>query len=87
MTRRIGNIFGALAHSYKGTLWIYRLLKLGKYYFNLRFKQTSTKNFGPRSLMVMSPDSEGLGTAVVAGVVSNLTQPSGISYLSLYTFF
>ena len=34
----------------------------------------------------MSPDSEGLGAAVVAGVGSNLTQPSGISYFSLYTF-
>ena len=35
----------------------------------------------------MSPDSEGLGAAVVAGVGSNLTQPSDISYFSLYTFF
>ena len=37
--------------------------------------------------VVMSPDSEGLGVAVKAGVGSNLTQPSGISYVSLYTFF
>ena len=37
--------------------------------------------------VAMSPDSEGLGAAVVAGVGSNLTQPSGISYSSLYTFF
>ena len=37
--------------------------------------------------VVMSPDCEGLGAAVVAGVGSNLTQPSGISYFSLYTFF
>ena len=38
--------------------------------------------------VVMSPpDSEGLGAVVVAGVGSNLTQPSGISYFSLYTFF
>ena len=37
--------------------------------------------------VVMSPDSEGLGAAIVAGVGSNLTQLSGISYLSLYTFF
>ena len=29
----------------------------------------------------MSPDSEGLGAAVVAGVGSNLTKPSGISYV------
>ena len=36
--------------------------------------------------VVMSPDSEGLGAAVT-GVGSNLTQPSGISYFSLYTFF
>ena len=34
----------------------------------------------------MSPDSEGLGAAVVAGVGSSLTQSSGISYFSLYTF-
>ena len=37
--------------------------------------------------LVMSPDSEGLGAVTVAGVGSNLTQPSGISYFSLYTFF
>ena len=30
----------------------------------------------------MSPDSEGLGAAVVAGVGSSLTQSSGISYFS-----
>ena len=35
----------------------------------------------------MSPESEGLGAAVVAGVGSNLTQPSSISYFYLYTFF
>ena len=35
----------------------------------------------------MSPDSEGLGAAVAAGMGSSLTQPSGISYFSLYTFF
>ena len=35
----------------------------------------------------MSPDSEGLGASVVSGVGSDLTQPSGISYFSLYTFF
>ena len=34
----------------------------------------------------MSPDSEGLDAAVVAGVGSNLTQPSGISYSSLYIY-
>ena len=37
--------------------------------------------------VVMSPDSEWLGAAVVVGVGSNLTQPSCISYFSLYTFF
>ena len=31
--------------------------------------------------------TEGLGAAGVTGVGSNLTQPSGISYFSLYTFF
>ena len=46
-----------------------------------------TRFFNKRSgAVVMSPDSEGLGAAVVAGVGSNLTQPSGISYFSLYTF-
>ena len=40
--------------------------------------------FNKRSgAVVMSLDSEGLGAAVVAGVGSNLTQPSGISYFSL----
>ena len=34
----------------------------------------------------MSPDSEGLGAAVVAGVGSNLTKPSGVSYFP-YTLF
>ena len=44
--------------------------------------------FNKRSdAVVMSPDPEGLGAADVAGVASNLTQPSGISYFSLYTFF
>ena len=43
--------------------------------------------FNKRSgAVVMSPDSEGLCAAVVAGVDSNLTQPRGISYFSLYTF-
>ena len=37
--------------------------------------------------VVISPDCEGLGAAVVAGVGSNLAQPSGISYFSLFTFF
>ena len=32
----------------------------------------------------MSPDSEGLGAAIEGGVGSNLTQPSGISYLPLH---
>ena len=32
--------------------------------------------------VVMSPDSEGLGAAVVVGVGSSLTQSSGISYFS-----
>ena len=37
--------------------------------------------------VVMFPDSEGLGAAVVAGVGSSLTQSSGISNFSLYIFF
>ena len=45
------------------------------------------RSFKKRSGAVnISPDSERLGAAVVAGVGSNLTQPSGISYFSLYTF-
>ena len=44
--------------------------------------------FNKRSgAVVMSSDSEGLGAAVFAGVGSNLTQPSGISYFYLYPFF
>ena len=43
--------------------------------------------FNKRSgAVVMSPDSEGLGAPVEAGVDSNLPQASGISYFSLYTF-
>ena len=43
--------------------------------------------FNKRSgAVVMSPDSEGLGAAVVAGVGSSLTQSSGISYFSLYIY-
>ena len=32
--------------------------------------------------VVMSPDSEGIGAAVEAGMDSNLTLPSGISHFS-----
>ena len=40
--------------------------------------------FNKRSgAVVMSPDSEGLGAAVVAGVGSNVTQPSGM-YVCMY---
>ena len=43
--------------------------------------------FNKRSgAVVMTPDSEGLGAAVKAGAGSNLTQPRGIYYFSLYTF-
>ena len=53
MTRRIGYIFGALAHS----LCTRNSLdpqdtEAWKYYYNLRFKQTSTKNSGPGSLLM-----------------------------------
>ena len=44
--------------------------------------------FNKRSgAMYKSLDSEGLGVAVESGVGSNLTQPSGILYFSLYTLF
>ena len=36
--------------------------------------------------VVMSPDAEGLGAVVEAGLGSNLTQPCDISYFSLYMF-
>ena len=40
--------------------------------------------FNKRSgAVVMSPDFDELGAAVIAGVESNLTQLSGISYFSL----
>ena len=43
--------------------------------------------FGAETKPLLTPDSEWLGAAVVAGVGSSLTQPSGISYFSpLYTF-
>ena len=35
----------------------------------------------------MSPDSEGLGVAIKAGVGWNFTQSSDISYFYLYTIF
>ena len=34
----------------------------------------------------MSPDSEGLGAAVVAGVGSNIIQPNGITHYVLYIY-
>ena len=44
--------------------------------------------FNKRSgAVVMSPDTEGQGAAVEAGLGSNFAQPSGISYFSLYIFF
>ena len=44
--------------------------------------------FNKRSgAVVMSPVSERLDAAVEIGVGSNLTQASGSSYFSLYTFF
>ena len=40
-----------------------------------------TCSFNTRSgAVIMSPDSEGLGIAVAAGMGSNLTQPSGIKF-------
>ena len=58
----------------------FREIKHNTVPWNLFFNKRSSAVF-------MSPDSEGLGAAVVAGVGSSLTQPSGISYFSLYTFF
>ena len=42
--------------------------------------------FNKGSGAVVMSLTEGLGAAVVAGVGSKLTQPSGISYFSLYLF-
>ena len=69
----------ALAHQ-KYTLsdGSFREIKHNTVPWNLIFNKRS-------GAVVMSPNSEGLGAAVVAGVGSNLTQPSGISYFSLYS--
>ena len=74
MTRRIRYIFGLLflvpyptGHSEKSSIILFH----------------ETVVFNKRSgAVAMSPDSEGLGAAVVAGVGSTLTQPSGVSYFS-----
>ena len=58
----------------------FRAIKHNTVPWNLFFNKRS-------GAVVMSPDSEGLGADAVAGVGSNLTQPSVISYFSLYTFF
>ena len=75
------HIMSALAH-HKYTLsdGSFREIKHNTVPWNLFFNKRS-------GAVVMSPDSEGLGAAVVAGVGSSLTQSSGISYFSLYTFF
>ena len=53
MTRRIGYIFGALAHSlYTKNSLDPQDTEAWNYYHNLRFKQTSTKNSGPGSLLM-----------------------------------
>ena len=57
--------------------WLFREIKHNTVPWNLFFNKRS-------GAVVMSPVSEGLGAA---GVGSNLTQSSGISYFSLYTLF
>ena len=48
MTRRIGYFSGALAHSlYTRNSLDPQDTEAWKYYYNLKFKQTSTKNSGP----------------------------------------
>ena len=71
----------ALAHQ-KSTLsdGSFREIKHNTVPWNLFFNKRS-------GAVVMCPDSEGLGAAVVSRVGSNLTQLSGISYFSLFTFF
>ena len=53
MTRRIGYIFGAIAYSlYARNSLDPQDTEAWKYYYNLRFKQTSAKNSGPGSLLM-----------------------------------
>ena len=74
-------IMSALAHQkYILSDGLFREIKHNTVPWNLFFNKRS-------GAVVMSPDSKGLGAAIVAGVGSSLTQPSGISYFSLYTFF
>ena len=74
-------IMSALSHQiYALSDGSFRAIKHNTVPWNLFFNKRS-------GAVVMSPDSEGLGAAVVAGVGSSLTQSSGISYFSLYTFF
>ena len=83
MTRTISSlsIMSALAHQ-KYTLSdrSFREIKRNTVPCNLVFNKRS-------GAVVMSAVSEGLGATVEAGVDSNLTHPSGISYFSLYTFY
>ena len=72
---------GALAHQkYSLSDRLFREIKHNTVPWNVFFNKRS-------DAVILFPDSEGLGAAVVAGVGSNLTQPSGISYFSLYTSF
>ena len=70
-------IMSALAHpKYTLSDGSFREIKHNTVPWNLFFNK-------PSGAVVMSPDSEGLGATVVAGVGSYLTQPSSISYFSL----
>ena len=69
-------IMSALAHLSDGS---FREIKHNIFHETCFFNKRS-------GAVVMSPDSEGLGAAVIAGVGRNLTQPSRISYLSLYIY-
>ena len=78
----------------EGYLYIMSALAHQKYTISDGSFREIKHNTVPRNLffnkrsgaVVMSPDSEGQGAAVVTGVGSNLTHYSGISYFSLYTF-
>ena len=52
MTRRIGNSFGVLAHSLDTRNSVDPQESEAWKHYNLRFKQTSTKNSGPGSLLM-----------------------------------
>ena len=59
MTRRVGYIFGALAHSlYTRNSLDPQSTEVWKYYYNLRLKQTSTNNSDPESSLMQGSQTK-----------------------------